>query len=144
MKSLSIGELSRRTAAPASAIRYYERVGVLPKPPRISGRRLYDDDAVARVNVLRFAQQAGFSLKDIRALFGTLGSNTNMGARWRTLAVRKLQELDLMAQRIVDMRRAIEIGMKCGCIRIEDCNLTAEDAAQAESSRSKRSCARRC
>jgi MerR family redox-sensitive transcriptional activator SoxR len=144
MKSLSIGELSRRTAAPASAIRYYERVGILPKPARISGRRFYDQDAIARVNVLRFAQQAGFSLKDIRALFGTLGSNKNMGARWRTLAVRKLQELNLMERRIADMRRAIELGMKCGCVRIEDCNLTARDAEQPDCGIAQDSCTRKC
>jgi MerR family redox-sensitive transcriptional activator SoxR len=144
MKPLSIGELSRRTAAPASAIRYYESVGVLPKPARVSGRRLYDEDAIARVNVLRFAQQAGFSLKDIRALFGSFGTNTSMGARWRTLAVRKLQELDLMSQRIEGMKRAIELGMKCGCVRIEDCNLTARDAVDPKPKEMQRGCGRAC
>jgi MerR family redox-sensitive transcriptional activator SoxR len=142
MKHFSIGELSRQTGAPASAIRYYERVGVLPRPGRTSGRRHYDRDAVARVNVLRFAQQAGFTLKDIRALFGSFGSNVSMGARWRTLAVRKLQELDLMARRITDMRRAIELGMRCGCVRIEDCNLTPDDAVDA--AKVQRGCSTSC
>lgn len=144
MKPLSIGELSRRTGAPASAIRYYERVGVLPKPGRVSGRRHYDRDAIARVNVLRFAQQAGFSLKDIRGLFGTFAPTATMGARWRTLAVRKLQELDLMARRVADMRRAIQLGMKCGCVRIEDCNLTARDAAEPDAGRAQRGCSSTC
>ncbi len=144
MIPLSIGELSRRTGAPASAIRYYERIGVLPKPARVNGRRLYDLEAIARVNVLRFAQQAGFSLKDIRTLFGAFGSNVTLGSRWRALAVRKLQELDLMARRISNMRNAIEVGIRCGCVRIEDCNLTALDAIQPNASQSQRSCTRSC
>lgn len=144
MKPLSIGELSRRTGAPASAIRYYERVGILPKPGRVSGRRHYDRDAIARVNVLRFAQQAGFSLKDIRTLFGAFAPSVTMGSRWRTLAVRKLEELDVMAQRVAGMRRAIELGMSCGCVRIEDCNLTATDAAQPAAGRAQRGCSSTC
>lgn len=144
MKPLSIGELSRRTAAPASAIRYYESVGVLPKPARVNGRRRYDQEAIARVNVLRFAQQAGFSLKDIRALFGSFGANSSMGARWRSLAVQKLQELDLMGRRIEGMRRAIELGMKCGCVRIEDCNLTASDAVNPDKQKTDRGCGGAC
>lgn len=144
MKPLSIGELSRRTSAPASAIRYYERIGILPTPARISGRRFYDRGAIARVNVLRFAQQAGFSLEDIRSLFGSMGSNANMGARWRALAVRKMQELDLMSRRIADMRRAIELGMRCGCVRVEDCNLTSKDVEEPDSARSRRGCGPSC
>lgn len=144
MKQLSIGELSRRTGAPASAIRYYERVGVLPRPARTGSRRHYDADAIARVNVLRFAQQAGFTLKDVRALFGAFEPNVSMGSRWRALAVRKLQELDLLARRVSDMRRAIELGMQCGCVRIEDCNLTPGNAMKPESAKSRRGCSRSC
>lgn len=144
MKSLSIGELSRRTAAPASAIRYYERIGVLPRPGRVNGRRLYDQGAIARVNVLRFAQQAGFSLKDIRDLFGNFGSKAGMGTRWRALAARKLQELEDMSRRIEEMRRAIQVGMKCGCIRIEECTLSPDDLNAGPSGLTQAGCSRNC
>ncbi len=144
MNTLLIGDLSLRTGAPASAIRYYERAGVLPKPARVNGRRHYDLDAVARVNVLRFAQQAGFSLKDIRTLFGGFSPNVTLGSRWRSLAVRKLQELDTMSQRIANMRRAIELAAQCGCIRIEDCNLGAMDSVNPSTAGSPQGCTRSC
>jgi MerR family redox-sensitive transcriptional activator SoxR len=144
MNTLKIGELSRRTGAPASAIRYYERAGVLPSPARVNGRRHYDLDAIARVNVLRFAQQAGFSLKDIRTLFGGFSPKVTLGSRWRSLAVRKLQELDTLAQRIASMRRTIELASQCGCIRIEDCNLTVQDAVNPDTARTQRGCTRSC
>jgi MerR family redox-sensitive transcriptional activator SoxR len=144
MNTLLIGDLSLRTGAPASAIRYYERAGVLPKPTRVNGRRHYDLDAVTRVNVLRFAQQAGFSLKDIRTLFGGFSPKVTLGSRWRSLAVRKLQELDTMSQRIANMRRAIELAAQCGCIRIEDCNLGAMDTAKTGTAGTPQGCTRSC
>lgn len=141
---MTIGELSRTTGVPASAIRYYEDAGVLPKPGRLNGRRRYDSGAIARVNVLRFAQQAGFTLQDIRDLFGAFTSGPTMGARWRTLAVKKLQELDVLTQRIGGMRRAIELGMKCGCVRIEDCSLVPEDAGKPSTDQATPGCTRSC
>jgi MerR family redox-sensitive transcriptional activator SoxR len=144
VRALTIGELSRRTGVRSSALRYYEEAGILPKPARVSGQRRYGPEAVNRVNVLRFAQQAGFSLEDIRALFGTFASGATMGARWRSLAVAKLRELDLLTRRIASMRRAIELGMKCGCVRIEDCDLTPADADDQSSMPRTRGCSPSC
>lgn len=142
--TLTIGELSLRTGAPASAIRYYERTCVLPRPARVNGRRCYDHDAIARVNVLRFAQQAGFSLNEIRTLFGGFAPTVPLGSRWGSLVGRKLQELDTMSQRIAGMRRTLELAAQCGCLRIEDCNLSAEDAARPGTATAQRGCARSC
>ncbi|HEX2211710.1 MAG TPA: MerR family transcriptional regulator, partial [Longimicrobium sp.] len=66
MEELSIGEVARRTGVAASALRYWEDAGLLPAPRRVGGRRRYDADAVRRVEVLRSAQQAGFTLAEIR------------------------------------------------------------------------------
>ena len=127
MKSLSIGEIARKTGIRTSALRYYEEAGVLPLPERNNGRRLYDADAIKRVNVLRFAQQAGFTLDEIKVLFHGFGSTTPLSARWQKLAREKLVELDTLVERIQSMRRALEIGLKCGCVRIEDCSLSPAD-----------------
>lgn len=94
--------------------------------------------------MLRFAQQAGFSLKDIRDLFGNFGSKAGMGTRWRALAARKLQELEDMSRRIEEMRRAIQVGMKCGCIRIEECTLSPDDLNAGPSGLTQAGCSRNC
>ena len=128
---LTIGEVARRTGVEASALRYYEKQGVLPPARRAGGQRRYDEQAVRKVLVLRFAQQAGFTLSEVKELFHRFDANTQMSSRWRTLAHAKLRELDELEQRIVQMRLAIEQGLACGCMRIEDCMLPSAVATAA-------------
>lgn len=123
MDALSIGEVARRTGVPASALRYWEDAGLLPAPRRVSGRRRYDAQVLRRVQVLRFAQQAGFTLAEIRTLFHGFGAGTPLGERWNTLARTKLRELDELVARAGRMKAAIQAGMECGCVRMEDCIL---------------------
>jgi MerR family transcriptional regulator, redox-sensitive transcriptional activator SoxR len=144
VKALSIGEVAKRTGVRTSALRYYEEAGLLPAPTRVSGRRTYDVAAVRRIEVLRFAQQAGFTLREIKTLFHGFGGQTPLSARWNSLARRKLAELDLLAQRIERMRGALELSLKCGCVRIEDCTLSPADVPEGNGARSPARRDRRC
>jgi DNA-binding transcriptional MerR regulator len=65
---LTIGELSAESGVPASTIRYWERVGAMPMPVRVSGQRRYHSDAVHQLAVLRLAQACGFRLDEMRHL----------------------------------------------------------------------------
>lgn len=123
MRALSIGDAARRAGIRASALRYYEAAGILPAPARAGGRRCYDEAAMLRIDMLKFAQQAGFTLKEIKILFDGFGSETPLSARWQTLARKKLQELDAQAARVAQMQQMLQLGLKCGCIRIEDCSV---------------------
>ena len=127
MKALSIGQVAKRTGVRASALRYYEDAGILPAPGRSNGRRVYDSEVVHRIDVLKFAQQAGFTLDEIKTLFHGFGTDIPLSARWQSLARAKLQELDLLSKRIRKMKRALALGLKCGCVRIEDCSLSPRD-----------------
>lgn len=140
MKNYSIGQIAKQTGVPATALRYYEDAGILPPPARVGGRRLYDAKAVRHIDVLRFAQQAGFTLEEIKTLFHGFGSETPLSARWQTLARAKLQELDELAKRIKRMKRALTIGLECGCVRVEDCLLSAKDAETLLSKNPKSCC----
>ena len=66
--TLTIGQLAQRFGLNTSAVRYYERVGVLPEPERESGQRRYGTDAVKRLETLQAAKQAGFTLEEARLL----------------------------------------------------------------------------
>jgi MerR family transcriptional regulator, redox-sensitive transcriptional activator SoxR len=125
MDELTIGEVARRTGVRTSALRYYEDAGVIPPPRRLNGRRRYDPEVVRLVGVLRFAQQAGFTLEEVRTLFHGFGSEVPLGERWEALAREKLRELDALVERAAQMRRAIEAGLACGCVRLEDCMVAA-------------------
>ncbi|MFG2825818.1 MerR family transcriptional regulator [Kitasatospora sp. NPDC048365] len=63
---MTIGRLAEITKVPASAIRYWERHGLLPAPEREGGQRRYPPEAAERITVLRTYQQAGLSLVEIR------------------------------------------------------------------------------
>jgi MerR family transcriptional regulator, redox-sensitive transcriptional activator SoxR len=140
MKTYSIGQIAKQTGVPATALRYYEDAGILPPPARSGGRRLYTEKAVRHIDVLRFAQQAGFTLEEIKTLFHGFGAETPLGARWQALAHAKLLELDELAKRIKRMKRALTIGLECGCIRIEDCLLSPKDADAGRQKKSKSCC----
>jgi MerR family redox-sensitive transcriptional activator SoxR len=134
MERLPIGEVARRTGLRTSAVRYYEEAGLLPVPARISGKRVYSADVVQRIGVLRFAQEAGFTLSEIRTLFQGFGADAPLSARWRSLANRKLKDLDALTERIQRMRQALALSLACGCQRIEQCTLEPSDAFAATAS----------
>jgi MerR family transcriptional regulator, redox-sensitive transcriptional activator SoxR len=123
---LSIGEVARQTGLRTSAVRYYESAGVLPAPVRVNGRRRYDPDVVRLLRTVRFAQDAGFSVAEIRTLFHGFGAHVPPAARWRKLADRKLAELDALSLRVERMRRALLVAKQCGCVRMEDCEFDVE------------------
>ena len=95
-----IGELARRTRVATSALRYYERLGLLSPARRVGGRRHYQPSSAERVALIRLCQHAGFTLAEI----GRLLDGWSRGRRdWGRLAERKVAELDA---RIADAQRA--------------------------------------
>ena len=69
MPELVISEVARQVGLQASAIRYYERIGLLPQALRMSGQRRYDTTALYRLALIQRARQLGFTLTEIRDLF---------------------------------------------------------------------------
>jgi MerR family transcriptional regulator, redox-sensitive transcriptional activator SoxR len=120
---LTIGAVARRAGIATSAVRYYERIGLLPLAERTNGRRRYDISTVQRLRVIERARQAGFTLREIRELFFGFAVGTHPNARWEALAQRKLAELEAQLARISAMRELLREGMRCGCLTIEQCTV---------------------
>lgn len=69
MRSLTIGQLAKKARVNVETVRYYERRGLIPKPPRRdSGYRQYSQDTVARIKFIKRAKELGFSLMEISEL----------------------------------------------------------------------------
>src|SRR5438552_10491095 len=85
---MKIGQLARTAGLNASAIRYYEKRGLLAAPQRTGGQRRYASDTLSRVLLIRFATDMGFSLAEIKLFLGGLRDNTPVGPRWKKLATR--------------------------------------------------------
>jgi MerR family redox-sensitive transcriptional activator SoxR len=136
---LLIGEVARRTGLSTSALRYYEKAGLLPAPPRSAKRRRYDPDVVGRVRIIVLARDAGFTIKQTRTFLSGFPIATTPAARWRTLATQKLEELNVQMDRIAQMKAILEASFHCGCRRLEDCErLAAAGASRGSASRRKR------
>ena len=128
---MPIGELAQAAGLAPSAIRYYEKAGLLPRPARQSGQRRYGAETAARLRIIQLAREAGFTISETRTFLSGFSPATTPAARWRALAQRKLAELEAQSQRIERMRTLLESSFHCGCLRIEDCEraIAACDAA---------------
>ena len=107
---ITIGELGRRTGAAPSALRYYEEIGLLAPPTRVSGQRRYAPDAVGVVGAILFLADVGFTLAEIKQLMAARSASP--GA-WRDLARRKLAELDERIAEAQTARVAVEHAIAC-------------------------------
>jgi DNA-binding transcriptional MerR regulator len=106
---LAIGELARRTGSATSALRYYERIGLLPPAERTGGRRHYPPASAERVALIRLCQDAGFTLAEIRELLAD-GSRRRS---WNRLAERKIDELDARIAEAQHARELLEHALGC-------------------------------
>ncbi len=125
---LTIGQLAKRFGLKTSAIRYYERVGVLPEPARESGQRRYGPDAIKRLEVLEVAKRAGFTLDEARILLQSSDAGSPAFESLRDLAARKLPEVDALIVRAQAMRAWLLTAMDCSCTTLDVCALFDRDA----------------
>lgn len=122
MAELTISEVARQIGLQASAIRYYEQIGLLPHPERISGQRRYDSTVLYRLAIIQQARQLGFRLDEIRQLFFGFRSVTRASERWQKLSQRKLAELDALMDDIRTVRGLLKKMMQhCHCETLDQC-----------------------
>jgi redox-sensitive transcriptional activator SoxR len=130
---MTIGEVARRAGVAATAIRYWERKGVLPSPRRVGGQRRYDEATLARLAVARLAQEVGFSVAEVRSLVEGFDERGVAPERWRELAERKLGEVDARIARAEGMKRVLQESLRCDCVTLDACALVLRPGAAAAS-----------
>jgi len=118
---MRIGDVARRAGVRVSLIRYYEEVGLVPEPERVSGQRRYDERVLRRLAVIDVAQRAGLSLHEIRELVEH--GNHPLSERLRELADRRLPEIDALIERPERVRQWLQAARSGGCQAIDDCRL---------------------
>lgn len=115
MTTLSIGQVASRTSVRASAIRYYESEGLLPKPARKGGRRIYDAGVLDHLLFVRLALRAGFRIGEIKPMVRGLSPSAPPGDRWRAVASKKLAEIEREIERLQSRKRLLENLATCQC-----------------------------
>lgn len=125
---LGIGKLSKRTGVNIETIRYYERIGMMPAPPRSAGgHRLYDDMHLKRLAFIRRSRELGFSIEEIRRLLGLVDGGEHSCGEVRDMALehvaeiqRKIADLQRMEFILEDMASRCEGGTVPNCPILEE------------------------
>ena len=124
METLAIGDFAARSGVAPSALRFYEREGLIRATRTGGNQRRYERSELRRVAFIRIAQQVGVSLDEIREALATLPENrTPTKADWSRLSShwrRRLEERILLMQRLRDQLTGC-IG--CGCLSLKRCRL---------------------
>jgi MerR family transcriptional regulator, redox-sensitive transcriptional activator SoxR len=119
--TVKIGKLASRTGVNASAIRYYEKLSLVPVPNRASGQRRYTDEAIYRVLLIRFAREMDFSLEEIKIFLSGLSDTAPVGKRWKRLAHSKIKEVDETVARARRLKSLLEHLLRCRCASLREC-----------------------
>jgi DNA-binding transcriptional MerR regulator len=116
---IGISEVAHAAGLQSSALRYYEKVGLIAPAGRAGGRRQYDPSVFQRLSAIALLQEAGFTIAEVRAVLGA-GIDS-----WRSLAQQKLGELDAHMARIAAARELLVSAIQCDCSGLDTCELVA-------------------
>ncbi len=120
-ETMRIGEVAKRSCLRKSAIRYYEAIGLLPEPERVSGQRVYDPTVFRRLALIDVSQRAGLTLDEIRDLLDA--GTAPISDRIQEIAARKLPEVEALIEHAEAMRAWLSTAKGCDCESIDDCGL---------------------
>jgi MerR family mercuric resistance operon transcriptional regulator len=122
-EGLSIGTLSARSGVNIETIRYYEKIGVMPKPSRSAGGyRVYEPEHVKRLHFVRRGRELGFSLDELRGLLRLVDGHAYTCAQVHALAVTHVKDI---REKIADLRRLeramSEMAAQCTGDEVPEC-----------------------
>jgi MerR family transcriptional regulator, copper efflux regulator len=115
MEQLTIGELAKRSQVNLETIRYYERMELLPKPPRLqSGYRAFPVESVQRIRFIKQTQELGFSLKEIKELLNLRSDSHSSGADVKNCVEAKIIDIDEKMKTLRAIKKEL-VQLKASC-----------------------------
>jgi MerR family redox-sensitive transcriptional activator SoxR len=130
--SLSIGQVADRTGVAPSALRYYEREGLIQSSRTAGDQRRFPREVLRRVAFVRIAQRVGLTLDEIRAALASLPEErTPTKADWARLSHSWRPQLDAQIAVLERLRDDLTSCIGCGCLSLKACALYNPDDAAA-------------
>jgi MerR family redox-sensitive transcriptional activator SoxR len=118
-EQLTVGELSRRSGMAASALRFYEREGLIAASRSAGGQRRYDRAVLRRLAFIRAARNVGLSLEEVRdALHRLPESRTPTKADWTAISRSWSQRLNEQIEALAALRDGLDSCIGCGCLSL--------------------------
>jgi len=122
---LTMGEVSHRSGHAPSALRYYERVGLLEATRTTGNQRRYHRSTLRRLAFIRAARHVGLSLEEIRAALATLpAGRTPTKTDWTRLSRSWRSRLDEQITALMALRDGLDSCIGCGCLSLQRCRLS--------------------
>lgn len=121
MQELTIGEVARYAGLQTSAIRYYESVGLLPRPKRVNRQRRYDPSVLKRLGLIQLVRQAGFGIREVQVLFSGLAAGGPAAKQWQTLARAKIAEMEALIKQTQATKAWLVQALQTDCQGADDC-----------------------
>ncbi|HVM34471.1 MAG TPA: redox-sensitive transcriptional activator SoxR [Actinomycetota bacterium] len=122
---LSVGEVAERSGFAPSAIRYYEREGLVPAERSAGGQRRFNRSVLRRLAFISAARHVGLSLDEIRAALESLPrSRTPTGTDWTRISKRWRQRLDGEIDALIALRDGLDSCIGCGCLSLKRCAIS--------------------
>ena len=131
---LSIGDVARRSGVATSALRFYERRGLIASTRTDGNQRRYDRAVLRRIALVQAGRAAGISLVEIRAALASLPTSRTPSRRdWERLSGRWRNDLDARIETLQALRERLTTCIGCGCLSIDKCELlNPDDEAAAD------------
>lgn len=123
--SLTVGEVAERSGFAASALRYYEEIGLIDAERTDGGQRRYERGVLRRLAFIAAARHVGLSLEEIAEAFSLLPSGrTPNKADWSRLSGSWRQRLDAEIRALESLRDGLDSCIGCGCLSLKRCAMS--------------------
>jgi MerR family redox-sensitive transcriptional activator SoxR len=130
---LTIGEVAHRSGFPPSALRFYEREGLLSTTRTSGGQRRYERSVLRRLAFIRAARTIGVGLEEVREALDRLpDSRTPTKADWTRLSRAWRGRLDEQIKALEALRDGLDSCIGCGCLSLARCRFSNPDDVIAE------------
>ncbi len=122
---LTVGEIARRSGFADSAVRYYERLGLLPASRTSGGQRRFERSTLRRLAFIRAARNIGLSLDEVADALASLpAGRTPTRADWARLSSSWRERLDNQIDALVALRDGLDSCIGCGCLSLDRCAIS--------------------
>jgi MerR family transcriptional regulator, copper efflux regulator len=128
---MNIGQASKESGVSERMIRHYEKIGLIPAPPRRgAGYRDYGERDLHRLRFIANARDLGFPIEDIRTLLGLWSDTGRTSAEVKRIALARAEELQRKAQALTALHRTlVDLAEQCHGDERPDCPIITELAA---------------
>ena len=126
---MKIGDVAKRLDIPSSTIRYFEKVGRINPPERVSGKREFSSSTLVTLRFIQLCQAAGFTISEIRSLREQYMEDSSKGGLWQPAVETKRKEIQKQIDELKQVDAVLGELLKCRCESIEQCvSLALQDS----------------